>query len=103
MQRRVQGTMFDLKGVLGPCSKNLADSVAVPGPPLERLKNQHVQGALEQLDPTSIGFASGHALWKTFTQRASTSAKNPRGREETPAKHLEFLSEPPRLEQANAR
>ena len=62
VQRRIQGAMLQLQGILGFSAEGLADSVAVLGAPLQCPKNQHVQSPLQDFNPISIGFPLSHIL-----------------------------------------
>src|SRR5262245_32570823 len=59
VQGGVERAGLDLEQLLGLPADGLADPVAVPGPPLEGPKDQHVQGALEELEARIVG-GSGH-------------------------------------------
>ena len=55
VQRGIEGAGFDLEQVVGLRADGLADAVAVLRPPLEGPEDEHVEGALEQLQAPVVG------------------------------------------------
>ena len=64
MQSGVEGAGFDLEQVVGLRADGLADTMAVLGPPLEGAKDEHVEGALEELQALCVG-VFGHSRRKS--------------------------------------
>ena len=60
VQRGIERAGFDLEQVVGLRADGLADAVAVLGPPLQGPKNEHVEGALEELQAPVVG-SLGHS------------------------------------------
>src|SRR5262249_39244267 len=55
VERRVQGAGLDLEEAVGLRPDGLADAVAVLGTPLQGPEDEHVEGALEQLQSLAVG------------------------------------------------
>ena len=60
LQRGIERAGFDLEQVIRLRPDRLADAVAVLGPPLQGAENEHVEGALEQLQAPVVGVL-GHS------------------------------------------
>src|SRR5262249_48149953 len=60
MQRRVERAGFDFEEVVGLRADRLADAMAVLRSPQQRPQDEHVEGALEELQATVVG-SLGHS------------------------------------------
>jgi hypothetical protein len=56
----------NLKHVLRPAANSQRNGIAVHRSPSQRLQNQHIECALEQLDPVLVRFMGGHIRMETF-------------------------------------
>jgi hypothetical protein len=55
VQRRIQGALLDLQDVFGVSLDGMSDGVSVRRPDQQRLEDEHVERALEDLDSLVSG------------------------------------------------
>jgi len=62
LKRWVERAMFDLQDIFGTRADGKSDTMSVLWSPLESAEDQHIKGALEQLNPVAVRFAIHHRI-----------------------------------------